>query len=129
MTRALLVLVAVAIAAGGPVYAHHSFAAFYFESETMTVEGEIQEFQYRNPHAWVYVMAPDEKGQMQRFGAEWGGPGRLSRQGIQADTLKPGDRVIITGAPGREPEKRVLHLKSIRRASDGWTWGGNRGRR
>jgi hypothetical protein len=41
-----------------------------------------------------------------------------------ADTLKPGDRVIITGAPGRNASERRIHLKSIERPADGWAWRG-----
>jgi hypothetical protein len=53
----------------------------------------------------------------------------LSRLGINADTLKPGDLVEMTGAPGRISAENRIHLKHIVRPSDGWTWGGDRSRR
>ena len=42
------------------------------------------------------------------------------------DTLKPGDRVIVTGSPGRNAAERKIHLKRIERPADGWSWGGRR---
>jgi hypothetical protein len=110
------------VAATVPIHAHHSFAAHYFEERSVSVEGEVVMFEYRNPHAWVHVMAKDQTGEMQRFSAEWNSVGRLRQSGIREDTIKPGDHVIITGAPGREPTDRKLHLKSIQRPMDGWSW-------
>jgi hypothetical protein len=54
---------------------------------------------------------------------EWQAPLSLQRRGIQQDTLKPGDRIVITGNPHREFEQnRILNFKSVRRLSDGWKW-------
>jgi hypothetical protein len=75
-------------------------------------------------------MAKDENGQMQRFSAEWASPNRLSQQSVGKDTLKPGDRLVISGSPARNASERKLHLKQIERPADGWKWaGGRRGRR
>jgi len=115
-------LFAGAIAAVIPVSAHHSFASFYFEEQSITITGEVVEFEYRNPHAWVHVMAPDGTGAMQRYGAEWGATNRLARSGVSKDTLKPGDRVIVTGSPGRVAGEYKMHLKGIERPADGWSW-------
>src|SRR5262245_34561215 len=79
--------------------AHHSFAGLYFEDETIEVEGQIVEFQYRNPHSWVFVSAPDAFGKMQTYAAEWTGRAGLERAGITKDTLHAGDRVRVWAAP------------------------------
>ena len=129
MKRALLSLVIVTGVAGIPLFAHHAFAAHYLEGQTMSVEGELVEWEYRNPHAWVHVTAPDSIGTLQRYSAEWASPSRLNRQGITKDTLKPGDHVIVTGSPGRNAADRTLHLKRIERPADGWKWTGGRERR
>lgn len=110
------------VAAGVPASAHHSFAADYFEDQIASIEGEVEQFEYRSPHSWVYVLVTDESGETRRFGAEWGSPTRLAQRGVTQDTLKPGDRVVITGSPGRNPTDRRIHLKSISRLADGWTW-------
>src|SRR3989442_8654344 len=65
-----------------------------------------------------HVMAKDENGQMQRFSAEWASPNRLSQQSVGKDTLKPGDRLVISGSPARNASERKLHLKQIERPAD-----------
>jgi hypothetical protein len=120
--RTLFALLCAAVAAGVPASAHHSFAAHYFEEQTISIEGELVQFDYRSPHAWVHVMAKDDEGGILRFAAEWAGPTRLSQRGVMADTLKPGDWVIVSGSPGRNPSERRIHLKSIKRPADGWSW-------
>ena len=50
-------------------YAHHSFAAHYFEEQSVTVQGELVEFEYKSPHAWVHVMVKDEADATQLYGA------------------------------------------------------------
>jgi len=122
----MLLAVITALLVSAPLAAHHSFAAYYFEDQSVTVEGEVVEFDYRAPHAWVYLMAPDATGRLQRFSAEWANPRRLTGDGITRDKIKAGDRVIITGSPGRTPTDYKVHLKQIRRPADGWEWGTRR---
>jgi hypothetical protein len=121
---------ALAFACSVPAHGHHSFAAVYFEAESVTIEGDVVEFVYRAPHAWLYVMAPDSKGRVQRYGAEWANPARLERDGVAKDTFQSGDRVSITGSPGRDERARQIHLKQVTRLSRGpWTWQRSLGRR
>jgi hypothetical protein len=129
MKAAILSLIVAVVALCAPVSAHHSFPAHYFEEQTVSIEGELVEFDYRAPHAWVRVMAPDDKGVLQQFSAEWANPSRLSQLGVTKETLKAGDRVVITGSPGRNPAERRIHLKSIQRPADGWAWTARGGRR
>jgi len=118
-----------ALAAALPIAAHHSWTATYLEDQTVSVEGEIVELAYQNPHAWVHVSSRDTSGRMQTVGAEWASPSRLSQQGVTRETLKPGDRVILTGSPDRDPAAYRMHLKRIERPADGWKWiGGNQPR-
>ena len=126
MKRALLALVitAGAVVSGGRASAHHSYAATYFEDKTRKIEGRLIQFLYRNPHSFVYVEAPDEKGVTQRWAVEWGGSGQLGRQGVTGETLKPGDHVVIVGNPGRNPEEHRLRMVHITRQSDSWKWNG-----
>lgn len=119
-------LLAAVLALAAPAYSHHSFAADYLEDQSVTYEGTISEFQYRNPHALVIFTARDERGELQTYAAEWGGTTRLDAWGITTDTLKAGDRIVITGAPGRKAGDRKLHLKKIRRPLDGWQWSAER---
>jgi hypothetical protein len=109
--------------AGVSAYAHHSFTATYDESAMVRIEGQLVQFLFRNPHSWVHVMAPDDDGKMQRWGVEWGGLGVLAGQGVTRESLRPGDHVIITGNPGRNPEDHRIRMRSLLRPADGFGWG------
>ena len=126
MTRTLLSLFTGMVIAAGSVSAHHSFAAYYHESQSISLEGTVREFRYKSPHAIVVFQVADPAGRTLQYEAEWANPSRLQRQGITTNTLRPGDLVVITGSPGRVASENKVHLKGIRRPSDGWTWGGGR---
>lgn len=124
MRTRLLSFAALALLGTVPVSSHHSFGAYYFEDQSVAIEGDVLQFDYRNPHAWVHITSVDINGKAQKVSAEWAGPGRLKQQGITKDTLKPGDRVIITGSPSRDESEYKVHLKGIERRADGWKWVG-----
>ena len=107
-----------------PAPAHHSFAATYFEDKEVTIEGDLVQFLFRNPHSFVHVEVKDAGGNVVRWAVEWGGGGQLSREGVTRDTLKPGDHVIVTGNPGRNPDEHRIRMHSIERPADGWKWKG-----
>ena len=106
------------------VYAHHSFAATYYIDRMQTIEGNIVEFLYRNPHSYIKVQGPDEKGQMQTWAIEWAGGAQLAQEHVSRDTLKPGDHVIVSGNPARDAASHRIRIQSINRLSDGWKWSG-----
>lgn len=120
-------LTATLLATAVTARAHHSFAATYDESKTVEIEGKLVQFLYRNPHTFVHVMAPDENGQEQRWAVEWGGAGQLSGQGVTRESLKPGDVIVITGNPGRNPGEHRIRMRTLRRPSDGFGWGTREG--
>lgn len=124
MNRTVLTFFLAAAATGVPASAHHSFAAHYFEDQRVSIEGDIVQIDYRSPHSWLHVNAKDETGVMRQVSAEWASAPRLKQSGISEDTLKPGDRVVISGSPSRDPTEYRMHLKSILRPSDGWQWSG-----
>jgi hypothetical protein len=130
LLRYRIALLLILLACSVPAYSHHSFAGAYFESDSVTLDGDVVEFSYRAPHAWLYVMAADTQGRVQRYGAEWASPSRLERDGVAKDTFQAGDQVSITGAPGRNDRERAIHLKKVTRFSRGrWSWEGRQGPR
>lgn len=123
--KAIRVAVAVALALTvvAPTGAHHSFAAYYLEDELIEIEGVVVEFQYKNPHAWLFVQGQQGAGPTKVYGAEWAGTGRLERDGIDKNFFREGDRLRIWASPSRNPSDNRVHLKRIER-SDGWKWAG-----
>ena len=128
MTRhAVLVVVASAVLSAATMQAHHSQAAQYDRGRTVTIEGTIVQFQYRNPHSFLHVEAPDDKGEAHRWSIEWGGAAQLTMQGVQRNSLKYGDVVVIIANPSRTPNDYKLQIVSLRRPSDGFGWGNRPG--
>ena len=116
MTRGLLVVAIVAAAASISVSAHHSYSA-YDTGRIMEVEGVLDSFEWIAPHSLIKLK--DDDGHLYIF--EWQAPFTLQRRGIQEDTLKKGDRLVVTGNPHRDFEtNRILNFKSVRRSADGW---------
>ena len=127
MSKRLLTVGVVSALLGAAVQlrAHHSFGAAYLEDDMIEVSGSIVEFQYRNPHSWVFVQGrePGGLGGTRIYAAEWVSTSQLEREGIEKDTLRAGDDVRIWGSPSRNPSDAKLHLKRIER-KDGWSWRG-----
>jgi hypothetical protein len=104
-------------------FAHHSLGATYDGNKTLTLEGKIVQLLLRNPHSFLQVEAPDEKGVMQRWSLEWRSAGSLGQQNIKRDTLKAGEEVVITMNPSRTPADHRGALVTLHRKSDGFGWG------
>ena len=123
MTRKAMVVLAGVLLSGVSAYAHHSQAAQYDTTRQVTLEGKLVQFQFRNPHTFIQLEAPDENGMPVRWSIEWGGVGQLTDQGVTRTTLKYGDPVIITANPSRTPNDHKLHMLTLKRTSDGFGWG------
>jgi len=124
MRRFLAVLlVAAASLHAAPIDAHHSFGAAYLEDKTVTIEGQLVQLLFRNPHSFVHVMVTEKDGAKVRYAVEWGGAGQLGGQGVSRETLKPGDVIVISGSPGRNPAEHRVRMISLRRPKDGFGWG------
>jgi len=91
-----------------PVFAHHSFSMFD-QSKTVSVVGNVKEFEWINPHVWLHVVALAD-GKTWSF--EAGGPGQ------REDRDQPGRRHeirIIEHCRGRARRVAKLHLRDALR--------------
>jgi hypothetical protein len=114
----VLAILATSVAA----YAHHSFAATYDESKTIEIKGKIVVFQFRNPHSFVTVEVTNADGKKVRWGVEGPGSTQLQNSGIQNDTLRYGDEVVVSGNPSRSPGEAKLRMRTMKRP-DGFSFG------
>jgi len=78
--------------------AHHSYAMFDL-SKTVTLQGTIRDFQWTNPHSWIWVDVPGASGAMEQWGIEGMSPNYLARRGWSKHTLSPGDKVSVVIHP------------------------------
>lgn len=77
--------------------AHHSFGAMFDPEKAAQFEGVVTKVEWANPHVYFYVDVKDDKGNVENWGFETGGPAGLIRRGWKRDSLKIGDRVSIQG--------------------------------
>jgi hypothetical protein len=129
MRKVMFFVIAGAILAGTAAYAHHSYGATYDTSKEIKLEGKLVQFVFRNPHAFVTVQAPDTTGKMQRWAIEWSGTTQLGAAGVNSQTLKVGDEIVITGRPSRVPNEYRLLMVTLKRPLDGFSWGTREGER
>jgi len=88
------------LGAAAPAIAHHS-AAGIDRSKSVTLAGTVKAFGWQNPHSWMEVEVPDDKG-VTTWKVEMTSPAFLIRAGWKASTLKPGDKVTVKIFPLRD---------------------------
>jgi len=96
----------------GALMAHHSGAGLYDRDHPVTVSGIVTEFVFINPHVQIHFDVKDPKGGVQNWTALSAAPQRVYRAGWTKDTLKPGDRIEVTGAPSKD-DKRILSIRRM----------------
>lgn len=90
--------------AAASAFAHHSIAVFDQEKE-VSIAGSVKKFSYTNPHGWIDVEVPNDKGGVDEWSIEMGTTAQLRRQGWTPDTLKVGDKIKVTLHPRRDGTK------------------------
>ena len=101
--------VAVACVLTMPVVAHHSPAAFD-RTKQVTLVGTVKEFRWQNPHSWIELLVPNDKGEDVLWGVELTSPTYLVRSGWKSNTVKPGDKVTVVGNPVRSGEPAAIFV-------------------
>jgi Family of unknown function (DUF6152) len=77
--------------------AHHGLAAFD-TTHTVKMQGTVTDFQWVNPHSYIYADLKDENGKVANWKLEMGSLGMLTRfGGWSRDTVKRGDQVTVQG--------------------------------
>ena len=110
MKRSLAFLgLSAALLAAAPAFAHHSFAMFDRQKE-ITLKGTVKEFQWTNPHSFIEIEVPDDKGVTTAYSVEMNSPNNLTRQGWKSTSLKVGDKVVLLMNPLRDGSKGGLFV-------------------
>lgn len=89
-----------------PAIAHHSGAMFDAE-KMVTLSGTVKEFQWTNPHCWIQVLVPAASGTAE-WSVEMASPLEVYRAGWKRDTIKSGDKIVVTIHPVRDGSRGGL---------------------
>ena len=98
----LTVLFALSLLApfAGVASAHHSVAGFDNKKE-VNLKGTVVQFVWRNPHVLVVWDVKDENGKVTQWSGEMNSPTSMIQVGMNRNSLKPGDEVIVTLNPSK----------------------------
>ena len=80
------------------VVAHHGDAGRYNET-VITLTGTVVAFRMMNPHSITLVDVTDESGAVVTWQVEGLSANALVNRGWTRETIKPGDRITMTGRP------------------------------
>jgi len=120
MRMPLRLSLAVAFAWCGAAEAHHSIAGMYDEGHPVTVDGVVAEFHFVNPHPFVLLQAKNERGGDLTWKLELDNRYELVEVGMTATTLKPGDKLTVSGSPAWK-QPNALYVRRLQRA-DGFRY-------
>jgi hypothetical protein len=113
LLRALIVL-SIAVLATTPAASHHAFSPVYDGKRTITVDGVVTEFRFVNPHAMMLMDVTDKSGKVAKWNVEFAGRLNLEEAGWSASSIKPGERVKVTGNPAWQSAQRMAFVKLVR---------------
>jgi len=99
--------------------AHHS-AAGIDRTKTVVLTGTVKQFGWTNPHSWMEVDVPDQKGGTTTWKVEMTSPAYLVRAGWKSTTVKQGDEVKVTVRPLRDGSAGGLFVSVL--LADGRTF-------
>jgi hypothetical protein len=81
-----------------PALAHHSYAMFDLEKR-VTVSGTVAKVEWANPHVFIWMYVPNDKGTYDLYGFEAGAVSLLTRYGWTKATAKTGEKVTVEYFP------------------------------
>ena len=88
------------------IEAHHAFAAEFDAEKKVTLVGTVVQMEWVNPHSWLTMDVPSEKGgEADRWQLEFGPPNALFRRGWRKSSLMPGMKVTATGFLAKDGRK------------------------
>jgi len=110
-----IVLVVLALHALGPareLTGHHSVPVNFDQSREVTIEGVLTEVRWINPHSRFRVDVTGPDGAKVEWLVEMGAANTMKRAGFPMERFVVGDRITITGNPGRR-ERAVLLRETV----------------
>lgn len=84
--------------------AHHSTAMFDMQ-RTVTLTGTVSQFDWTNPHTFIFLEVMSSAGTSESWSIEGMSPNYLSRNGWTRHTLSPGDKIGMEIHPLKDGRK------------------------
>src|SRR4051812_12492565 len=86
--------------------AHHSFQAEYDQNQPLKLTGKLTKVLQENPHGWIYLDAPNEKGKIVNWALEIPNPFVTQQNGfnreIYQEMVNSGEVVTVTAFAAKD---------------------------
>jgi Family of unknown function (DUF6152) len=128
LTRVLVLCAVAGLVPVNDALAHHSFAAEYDATKTITLKGTVTKIEWTNPHVRFYVDVRDEKGAVVNWDLELQSVNTLTRAGWNRNSLKVGDVITVTAWLARDGSHRGNARENITLADGRQIFAGERPR-
>lgn len=113
------------IAAATAASAHHFIGNVYDSSRRVTLKGIVAAFRFVPAHPILEIDVTrgggSKEGGVERWRLEMDNHFELRAIGMDADTLKAGDRVTAEGSAAKDGSK-AIYLRSLERPADGFLY-------
>ena len=98
---ARLAVLCAMLVAGVGVQAHHAVAGVYDLNKEVVLEGRLKKLNFTNPHASIELTVPNKDGTFTEWKLTTASVTNLTREGINKDSMKPGEILKVTILPAR----------------------------
>lgn len=88
--------------AAAPAAPHHAFSAEFDINRPVELTGTVTRMEWTNPHAWLYIDAEDDAGNVESWRIELVGINYLLRHGWGRDRVQQGDMISFRGYGARD---------------------------
>jgi hypothetical protein len=113
-----LVIVLACLLIPSVTLAHHSFSAEFDIGRPVKISGSVITVEWTNPHAWIHLAVENDQGATEEWAVEMLGVITLVRSGMSPQTVKPGDKLTITGYGARNGSN-TANASSVTRTDTG----------
>jgi hypothetical protein len=110
-------VIALMLATGAQLFAHHEILAKFDDTKTQTITGVVSTVDWKNPHVHVFVNVK-RANDADNWAVELESIADLTRSGWSEETVHPGDQVTVTGITARNGSRQIW-AKSFKLAKTG----------
>ncbi len=88
--------------------AHHSASALFDMTRMISIDGQVTEVWFENPHSRIYIEQQTDDNEKELWEIETMSPNWFIRRGWDEDTINEGNMIRAEGHPARDGSNRII---------------------